>query len=64
MKAYLIGIYEDNEMMLLSHIVRTIEEASKWIGCSIDTLYKAKHEDGIMRAKGYKLELIKNEEIT
>jgi hypothetical protein len=63
MKRYLIGIYQDDEMELLSHIVKTIEEASKWIGCSIDTLYKAKHEDGIMRAKGYKLELIKNEEI-
>ena len=63
MKRYLIGIYQDDEMELLSHIVKTIEEASQWIGCSIDTLYKAKHQEGIMRAKGYKIELIKNEEI-
>ena len=63
MKRYLIGIYEDNEMELLSHIVKTIEEASRWIGCSIDSLYKARYIDGVMRAKGYKLEMIENEEM-
>ena len=63
MKKYLIGIYEDNEMELLSHIVKTVEEASRWIQCSIDSLYKAKYIDGVMRAKGYKLELIENEEM-
>jgi len=63
MKRYLIGIYQDDETGLLSHIVKTIEEASQWIGCTIDALYKSKHQEGVMRAKGYKLELIKNEEI-
>ena len=50
-------------MELLSHIVKTIEEASRWIQCSIDSLYKARYIDGVMRAKGYKLELIENEEM-
>jgi len=63
MKRFLIGIYEDNEGELLSHIVKTIEEASRWIGVSIDTLYKAQKLHGYMRAKGYKIELLKNEEI-
>jgi hypothetical protein len=62
MRTYSVGIYEDNETETLAHIVNTITEASKWIGCTIDTLYKAQHLGGVMRAKGYKLELIKNEE--
>ena len=62
MKNYIIGIYEDNEAETLAHIVPTITEASTWIGCTIDALYKSLHLNGVMRAKGYKLELIKNEE--
>jgi len=64
MKKYLIGIYEDTETETLAHIVDTITMASKWIGCTLDTLYKAQHLGGVMRAKGYKIELIKNEEAT
>ena len=62
MKNYIIGIYEDNGAETLAHIVPTIKEASTWIGCALDTLYKSLHLNGVMKAKGYKLELIKNEE--
>jgi len=64
MRKYINGIYEDNETETHAHIVYTITEASKWIGCTIDTLYKAQHLGGVMRAKGYKIELLKNEEVT
>ena len=64
MKKYFVGIYEDNEAETLAHIVPTITEASRWIGCTIDTLYKSLHLNGVMKAKGYTLELIKNEEAT
>ena len=64
MKKHLIGIYEDNQAETLAHIVPTLSQASKWIGCTIDTLYKSLHLNGVMRAKGYKIELIKNEEVS
>jgi hypothetical protein len=59
----IIGIYENNESETLAHIVETIEQASRWIGCGMTTLYDALHRDGFMNAKGYKLEIIElNEE--
>jgi predicted secreted protein len=62
MKKYSIGIYEDTKAETLANIVETITEASKWIGCTIDALYKAQHLTGVMKAKGYKIELIENKE--
>jgi hypothetical protein len=59
----IIGIYENNESETLAHIVETVEQASKWIGCGVTTLYDALHREGVMNAKGYKLEIIElNEE--
>jgi hypothetical protein len=59
----IIGIYENNESETLAHIVETIEQASRWIGCGVTTLYDALHREGVMNAKGYKLEIIElNEE--
>ena len=63
MKKYLIGIYEDNEAQTLAHIVNTLSQASAWLGVTLDALYKAKHLNGVMKAKGYTIELIKNEEV-
>jgi hypothetical protein len=62
MRKLIIGIYEDNEAGTLAHIVDTITEASKWVGCTIDAFYKSLHLTGVMRAKGYKIELLENEE--
>ena len=63
MKKYFIGIYHDNDAETLAHVVDTITDASAWIGCTLDTLYKSLHLNGVMKAKGYKIELIKNEEV-
>ncbi len=41
------------------HICNTIEEASQWIQCTRDTLYKSLHLNGVMRAKGFIVELVK-----
>jgi hypothetical protein len=58
---YDILICNDNEMELPVHIVDTIEEASIWLGCKRDTLYKSKYLSGYMNYNGYKIELIKRE---
>ena len=57
-----IGIYEDNEIESLVHIVKTIEEGALWIGCSVQALYKNRLLDGVMRSKGFKLELLEIDE--
>jgi len=44
------------------HICDTIEEASKWLGCPVSTLYNQKHLTGVMQYNGYKLELVKRED--
>ena len=62
MRQYFIGVYEENGAETLAHVVETITEAAEWLGVSIDALYKAKHLHGVMRAKGYTLELIENTE--
>jgi len=59
----LIAIYENDNMELLVHIVETIEEASRWIGCGVTTLYDSLHRDGFMNARGYKLELLQLEDV-
>lgn len=59
----IIGIYENDSTELLVHIVATIEEASKWIGCGVTTLYDSLHRDGFMNARGYKLELLDPEDL-
>ena len=58
MRVKVIGIYEDNEIESLVHIVKTIEEGAVWIGCSVQALYKTRLIDGVMRSKGFKLELL------
>lgn len=57
-KKYIVGIYTNDEHETLSHITETIEDASRWIGVTVDALYKSKHLNGDMCAKGYKIELI------
>lgn len=59
MKKSFIAIYELNESESLVHIVDTLEEASKWIGCTVDTFYKSLHLNGRMVAKGYTVERVK-----
>lgn len=62
MKRFIIGIYHDNDAETLAHVVETITDASAWVGVTIDALYKAKHLHGVMKANGYKIELIENTE--
>lgn len=57
-KKYTVGIYTNDEHETLSHIVETIEDAARWIGVTVDALYKSKHLHGFMNSKGYKIELI------
>lgn len=52
----MIAIYEDTTTQNIAHIVNTIEEASQWLGCARDTLYKSLHLHGVMKAKGYIVE--------
>jgi hypothetical protein len=52
-----IGIY-DKETETLAHIVDTIEEAARWIGSGVTTLYDALHRGGLMEARGYFLERV------
>lgn len=54
----LIGIYTDDGAETLCHLVPSITEASRWVGCNPDTFYRALHTSGAMRAKGYRLEII------
>jgi hypothetical protein len=58
---YDILICKDDNLELPVHIVDTIEEASKWLGCKRDTLYKSKYLNGYMNYNGFKIELIKRE---
>jgi len=51
-----IAIYDKEG--LLVHIVDTLQQASVWIGCHVDTFYKSLHINNQMRAKGYTLEII------
>lgn len=53
-----IAIYEDTIAQNIAHIVDTLEEASQWLGCTRDTLYKSLHLHGVMKAKGYIVERI------
>lgn len=57
-KTYTVGIYTNDEHETLAHVVDTIEDASRWIGVTVDALYKSKHLHDFMNAKGYKIELI------
>lgn len=59
----IIGIYENTEAETLAHVVDTIEQASKWIGCGITTLYDSLHRDGFMNARGFKIEIITEEDL-
>lgn len=53
-----IAIYEDNESENLAHIVESIAEASKWVGCSVQAFYDSFHRTGRMKARGYFLEVV------
>lgn len=52
-----IIIYDQRDG-LPSHMVETIEQAGRWIGVSVQALYKSLHLNGEMVAKGYKVEKI------
>lgn len=54
----LIGIYTHDSAETLCHLVPSILEASRWVGCHPDTFYKALQTTGEMTAKGFKLEII------
>ena len=58
---YDILICNDDAMSLPVHVCNTIQEAAEWIGCKRDALYKSLHLNGIMKAKGYIVELVKRE---
>jgi hypothetical protein len=58
----IIGIYEEHGGQCLVHIVPTIQDASEWLGVSRDTLYKSLQFNGVMKAKGYTVEIINQEE--
>ena len=58
----LVGIYTQDDSGTLAHIVETIAEAARWIGVTVDTLYKSRHLHGVMQSRGYRLELIDAEE--
>lgn len=62
MKKFIIGIYHDNDAETLANVVNTLSQASAWVGVTLDALYKAKHLHGVMKANGYKIELIENTE--
>lgn len=64
MRKNIVGIYEETGAGLLVHVVDTITQAAAWVGVSVDAFYKALHLTGTMNARGYVLELIKNEEVT
>ena len=63
MRKHIVGIYEQDGAGLLVHVVDTIAQASAWVGVSVDAFYKALHLTGTMNARGYVLELKKNEEV-
>lgn len=54
----IIGIYTDDAPETLAHLTDNLSTAARWIGCSLQALYKAQHLDGYMHAKRYKVELI------
>lgn len=54
----MIAIYNDDVALTLAHIVDTLDDASKWIGCSRSALYQSLHLNGVMRAKGFIVERI------
>lgn len=58
----LIGIYNQDEAGTLAHIVTSISEASRWVGCSVDAFYKSLQATGSMQARGFTLELIEDDE--
>ena len=58
---YDIAICNDDKMELMVHLVDTIEDAAKWLGCKRDTLYKSKYLDGYMNYNGFKIELVRRE---
>ena len=58
----IIAIYNDDEIEQLVHITDTIEAAAAWIGCTSRALYKSLQVVGTMKAMGYKIELINDEE--
>ena len=58
----LIGIYNNDEAGTLAHVVNSISEASRWIGCTVDAFYKSLQATGAMTARGYTLELIEVDE--
>ena len=62
MKKSFIAIYEDGGAENLAHVVNTIEEAAAWIGCHVQALYKALQLSGVMNAKGYYIERIREDE--
>lgn len=61
-KNVLIGVYVDDDSRLPVTIVDTIEEASKFIGCAVSTLYRNLKIDGEMNARGYIVEIIKTDD--
>lgn len=55
----LIVIYKEDDIYELPiKYVKTIEEASDFIGCTVQSFYKNMHLCGVMKSNGYILELI------
>jgi hypothetical protein len=62
-RKYDILICDDDLMSLPRKVCKTIKEAIDWIGCTKDALYKSQHIHGVMKAKGYIVELVSKEVI-
>ena len=58
----IIAIYNDDSQEQLVHIADSIQAAADWIGCTARALYKSMQLCGSMKAMGYKIELINDEE--
>ena len=61
MKQYDVCVCEDNDLSLMVAVCDTIQEASEFIGCSDRALYKSMKLYGVMKAKGYIIELVERE---
>ena len=54
----MIAIYEKDGSQNIVNIVSSIEEASKWIGCSVRILYYNLKIDGVMHYDQYFIERV------
>jgi hypothetical protein len=54
----MIAIYNNDHAQTLAHVCDTLEDASRWIGCSTQAFYKSLHLYGVMKVKNYIIERV------